>query len=336
MVNLKGITALERFLLFKPSGKDIPLTVGETVKAKVQEILSSGSVVLKIKDSYLTVNSNIGLQKNQDLLLKVLPPKDDKVQLEIISIDGKSIKNSNPISNVGDIQENISKSLQNLKELVESGRIPIKSISNPQELSFYDIKNTLENSGLFYEKKVYDFYNLTTNLESKLQPPLLNHLKEINTENYKEKIKEVKSQIKDIEIQQKLNELENTITSLKEDLKFNNQDYKTLENIKNLQILSLITDGAYGVFNFTIPKMKVGYFDIKKVKKENEEIFYFKGNLEFDDGKILFLVAKFKDGYFISIKAENPHLRETMKSLKKELCNSLNQHNVKVVSLDVF
>ncbi|WP_297888751.1 hypothetical protein [Sulfurihydrogenibium sp.] len=333
MLNIKGILALERFLLTKPIGKDIPLSVGETVKAKVQEVLSSGSVVLKIKDGYLTVNSNIKLQKDQEILLKVLSPKDNKIQLEIISIDGKSIKNSNV--STSDIQENILNNLKILKEAVENGKIPIKSISNFPDITL-TVKDAIKNSGLFYEKKVYDFYKLITQLESKLPSDLIPKLKEINTENYKEKVREIKSQINDSEIQQRLTDLETTITSIKEDLKFITQDSKTLESLSNLQILSLLSDSGYGVFNLSIPQMKIGNFEIKRVKKENEEIFYFKGNIEFDDGKVDFLVAKFTDGYFISIKVENPDLREKMKGLKKEIYNSLNSQNIKVVSLDVF
>lgn len=332
MINLKALANLERFLLTKPVGKDIPLTVGETVKAKVEEILSSGSIVLKIKDGYITVKSDLQLQKNQELLLKVLFPKENKVQFELISIDGNVLKEKPSLEpRVFNLQNDLTKILQQLKILAENNKLILNGIKNPEKISSNDIKNSIQNSGIFFENKIYNFFKLTTELRNKLP-----EVKEINMENYKEKINQIKSQINDSEIQEKLDSLEKSITSIKEDLKLNNQDYKVLEPVKNLQILSLLTDSVYGVFNLTFPSMRIGNFEIKKVKHDDEDVFYFKGSLDFEDGKVDFLVARFKDGYFISIKPENPEFKENMKKLKNELLKSLTQSDIKVVSLDVF
>ena len=52
MINFKisnvdsGLISIE-----KPSGKSLPLQLGETVKAEVMEVLPSGEVTLKIKGS---------------------------------------------------------------------------------------------------------------------------------------------------------------------------------------------------------------------------------------------------------------------------------------------
>ncbi len=340
MLNVKAIAALERFLLTKPIGNDIPLTVGETVKAKVVDVLASGSLLLKIKDGYINVraNVNINFEKNQELLLKVLPPKDGKVQLEIVSVDGKTVNSQTLDIKPNFINDTINKDLTNLKAFIENS----SDLKKVEILNENVIKNSLENSGIFFERKLYKFFNLMNDLEEKIkhdfnEDKLISKLKEINLENFKEKIKELKEQVKrNDEIIKKLDELENTINSIKDDLKFKVEDQKVIDSIKNLQLNAILNDTFYGVFGFKIPGMKVGDFEVKKVKLEDGEAFYFRGSVDFEDGKVNFLVARFKEGFFISIKADNEELREKMKEMKGELYKSLNQQNIKVVSLDVY
>lgn len=349
MIDLKSTLALERFLLSKPIGKDIPLTVGETVKAKVVEVLSSGSVVLSLKDSYLTVNSKVNLEKGQELLLKVLPPKDNKLQLELISLNGKPLK---PLEvKIDAFYFDLIKNLETLKNLpeelktqivknlLESSQISIENskFDKTPEINTAFVKNSIENSGTFYENKVYNFFKVITDLQENIKEESLKSiLKDLNTQNYKEKINELKEKIEDNATLHKLQQLENVIDSIKEDLKFTTQDQKTLEAVKNLQIASFLGNAVYGIFNFNLPTLKFGNFEIKKSKVNDEDAFYFKGSLDFDDGKVDFLVARFKDGYFISIRPENEELKEKLKIYKNDLFKSLNQQGVKVVSFDVY
>ncbi|WP_156925184.1 hypothetical protein [Sulfurihydrogenibium subterraneum] len=349
MIDLKATLALERFLLSKPVGKDIPLTVGETVKAKVIDVLPSGAVVLSLKDSYLTVNSKLNLEKGQELLLKVLPPKDNKLQLELISLDGKPLKP--PEVKIDDLYSNLVKDIETFKNLPEELKNQVvKSLLDSSQISIVNskfdktpeintaiVKKSVENSGIFYENKLYNFFKVISELQENIKEESLKSLlRDLNTQNYKEKINELKMKIEDSATLQKLENLENTIDSIKEDLKFTYQDPKTLEAVKNLQIASLLSNAVYGIFNFNMPNVKFGNFEIKKSQVDGEDAFYFKGSLNFDNGKVDFLVARFKEGYFISIRPESEDLKEKMKIYKNELFKSLNQQGVKVVSLDVY
>jgi hypothetical protein len=73
MINFK-ISELSSGLITvtKPLGKPISLNIGEIVKAEVVDLLSSGGVTLKIKGSYITARTDMPVQKESQITLKVM------------------------------------------------------------------------------------------------------------------------------------------------------------------------------------------------------------------------------------------------------------------------
>jgi|WetSurMetagenome_2_1015567.scaffolds.fasta_scaffold00292_4 flagellar hook-length control protein FliK len=87
MINFK-ISDLSAALvtITKPAGKPISLNVGEIIKADVTDLLSTGGVTLKIKDSYITARTDIPLQKDSQVMLKVLasPSSPNELKLQFL------------------------------------------------------------------------------------------------------------------------------------------------------------------------------------------------------------------------------------------------------------
>ncbi len=72
MINFKITSLMDGNLtLDKAQGKSILLTPGETIKAEVVNILSSGNAVLKIKGELITAKTEVPLQQGETALFKV-------------------------------------------------------------------------------------------------------------------------------------------------------------------------------------------------------------------------------------------------------------------------
>ncbi|WP_457622902.1 hypothetical protein [Persephonella sp.] len=92
MINIKPFNFNYEFItIAKPQGKSITLKAGETVRAEVVDILPSGGVVLRMKGGHITVNTEIPLQKDTSLLLKILntPQTDHKLKIQIVAVLNK-------------------------------------------------------------------------------------------------------------------------------------------------------------------------------------------------------------------------------------------------------
>lgn len=92
MINFKTSDLIEGFItVVKPLGKPIPLNIGETVKGEVMDLLSTGGVTLRIKGSYITVRTDIPLQKNTEIMLKVIgtPESPNELKLQFIGMAEK-------------------------------------------------------------------------------------------------------------------------------------------------------------------------------------------------------------------------------------------------------
>ncbi len=73
MINFKVSDLFQGLItVVKPSGKPIPLNIGEIVKGEVMDLLPTGGVTLKIKGSYITARTDLPLQKSSEVMLKVL------------------------------------------------------------------------------------------------------------------------------------------------------------------------------------------------------------------------------------------------------------------------
>jgi flagellar hook-length control protein FliK len=87
MINFKISDLFEGLItVVKPTGKPIPLNIGEIVKGEVLDILPAGGVTLKIKDSFITARTDIPLQKNSEVMLKVLgtPSSPNELRLQFL------------------------------------------------------------------------------------------------------------------------------------------------------------------------------------------------------------------------------------------------------------
>jgi hypothetical protein len=87
MINFK-ITGLDNTFLTieKPTGKSIPLKLGEIVKAEVMDILPTGGVTLKIKGDFITAQAAVPLNKGSEAFFKVasLPADGKELKLQFM------------------------------------------------------------------------------------------------------------------------------------------------------------------------------------------------------------------------------------------------------------
>ncbi|MEJ5172804.1 MAG: hypothetical protein WHT47_03745 [Hydrogenothermaceae bacterium] len=251
----------------KPLGASISLSTGETVKADVVDILPSGGVVLRIKDSYVTVKTEVPLTKENQLLLKVLELKNDFVRLQIVDIKAKQTQISENIKQIlqtnpellilsfdklpPQTQKEVINFLQNqLKNSILENFPKLETAINPQNLTAETLKKAVENSGIFFENKLLNLYKnieslktYTENLPTGIKDSLLEILQTTNIDNY-QKLEEITNILNDKNFQQKLiNNLNSNLTQLeikeilpqsidKDVAKFfeniKHQDYKTL------------------------------------------------------------------------------------------------------------
>ena len=91
MINFKISGISDLITVLKPVGKPIPLNIGEIVKGEVMDILPSGGVTLRIKESFITARTDIPLQKNTAVMLKVVgtPSSPNELQLQFIGVAEK-------------------------------------------------------------------------------------------------------------------------------------------------------------------------------------------------------------------------------------------------------
>ncbi|HMK60761.1 MAG TPA: flagellar hook-length control protein FliK [Dissulfurispiraceae bacterium] len=84
MINFK-VSGLSDGLITvtKPLGKPIPLNVGEIVKGEVMDLLSTGAVTLRIKGSFITAKTDIPLQKDTQVMLKVIGTTSSPSELKL-------------------------------------------------------------------------------------------------------------------------------------------------------------------------------------------------------------------------------------------------------------
>jgi hypothetical protein len=123
MINYR-ISNLDNSLLtiIKPTGKSIPLMLGEIVEAEVIDILPSGSITLKIKGSFITAKTEIPMHKDSTAFFKVLSADKSgrELRLQFMGYLDKSGKEQFA-DYKGDV---ISKLLQDLSAaILKEGRI---------------------------------------------------------------------------------------------------------------------------------------------------------------------------------------------------------------------
>jgi hypothetical protein len=134
-----------------------------------------------------------------------------------------------------------------------------------------------------------------------------------------------------------LESIKNSLESIYSDAKVNIKDENVNSLIKSYQQLSLLSNSILGIFPFVLNGIKISKYEIKKKFSENGSVIYFKGDVEFNDGTFAtYIIAKFYDGYYITIKSNDKNLVENLKELKKITIERLKDSNISVVSFDVY
>jgi hypothetical protein len=400
MINFKPVQIQNEVItILKNLGSSISLKAGENVSAEVVDVLPSGAAVLRIKNGYITVNTEILLSKDNQLLLKVLPPKDDKLQFQLILVSDKKPVNEVflkeipielALKNLDNLPENIKSQfiqnlINNIRKLEENRlNLPVEDVYQIDEKM---IKEAIQNSGSFFENKLATLVNQIENLKQmdlqaykeifdgkrnileNIDKMILENdqlresleslkkdlpsgvevkddiLKQLNLQTFKdvltikehvlekvEKLISERQQLKEV-----LESIKNSLESIYSDAKVNIKDENVNSLIKSYQQLSLLSDSIFGVFPFVLNGIKISKYEIKKKFNENGNIIYFKGDIEFnDDTFVSYIIAKFYDGYYITIKSNDKNLIENLKELKKIAIERLKGGNINVVNFDVY
>ncbi len=345
MINFKPLQLNAEILtIVKNLGTSLSFKTSENVKAEVVDVLPSGAAVLRVKNGYITVNTEIPLTKDYQLLLKVLEPRDNKLQFQLISIENKenvNLKNSilteiSPIvllenldslpeSIKSEITKNILSSILELENKIDLPRSETNLIN--QEI----IKESIKNSGTFFENKLLKFFNTLEEIKNS-NPEVYKELFNAGKDLTKKLETLINNQDKNVEL---LKILKETIDSIFSDakLKINDENFQKL--ITNYSQLSLLNDVLVGIFPFVFSDIKISKYEIKKKVLENGVVFYFRGNIEFEDNtNVSYIIARYLDGYYITIKTNNEEMLNNLRLLKKETLDNLKDLNV--VSFDIY
>lgn len=161
MINFK-ITGhdSESFLtVIRPGGKNIPLKIGEIVKAEVMDILPSGGVTLKIKGGFITAKTEVPVEKGFSAFFKITlqgghqkvadflgrQPGDEGINLQFMGYAPDKTKSGGQKSEavfvdansriVSKLAQELTASLMDAKKLIASGQMPDKQITKLHSLN---------------------------------------------------------------------------------------------------------------------------------------------------------------------------------------------------------
>ncbi len=328
MINFKPlISNYEYFQIVKPLGKSIHLKAGETVKAEVIDILPTGGVVLRMKGGMLTVETEIPLQKDTSLLLKILnsPSTDHKLKIQILGVLGRD--NSLQFLNIQqekikDIISVISSS-QTLKETIletmfsvfKGGDITQKERSLIAQLLSGILKNeSITLPSIF--KNIFPHINDLT--PEKLKEALINSGIFFENKIKKRKFRELNSDLKEILLSKK-------------DISY--EEKRVLRDIESYQMLSKLTGGIFSYIPVFWEDLKRGDIFMKKGSR-GKNIYFCRIDLDFKNlGKVFTGVFLFGKDLYLNFYIENEKLKNLinneMEELKKELFIDFNTVSIK-------
>ncbi len=346
MINFKPLmNEFEFFTIVKPQGKSISFHSGETVKAEVIDILPTGGVVIRMKGGYITIRTEIPLQKDTQLLLKVLEtPVDGRLKFQLLGV----------------LEENKPTISQLISELSNKGNLDLKkfddilkfflsnfgSIENSQKASIQFIFLTL--LGMQGQTLPNRMNNLIKSLKNdssiaKLFQSLFIGSSNINGEQIKQSVLN-----SGILFETKLKQNKKVSDDLKGNLlkilgNFENEgDTENIEKVKNLlkeieiyQLLSKNTDSVFTFLPLVWNSLKESSIAFKKGKKDGQ--FFCKIFLDFKEkGKFAVLIMMFKTEFFVSFKIENKELEQNVKESITDLKESFKKYGLQIVSINFF
>jgi len=128
MINFK-ISGLSEGLITvtKPVGKPIPLNIGEIVKGEVTDLLSTGGVTLRIKGGFITAKTDIPMQKDTQVMLKVIGTTSSPGELKLQFMGLAEKEESPPLQPKG---ETLSKFIQDISAAGSEMPLALEKIEN--------------------------------------------------------------------------------------------------------------------------------------------------------------------------------------------------------------
>ncbi len=328
MINFKPlISNYEYFQIVKPLGKSIHLKAGETVKAEVIDILPTGGVVLRMKGGMLTVETDIPLQKDTSLLLKILnsPSTDHKLKIQILGVLGRD--NSLQFLNIqqekikdiislvfssSTLRETI---LETLFSVFKGGDITQKERSLISQL----LSGILKNESIMLPSTLKNFFPHIKDLTpEKLKEALINSGIFFENKIKKRKFRELNSDLKKILL-------------LKKDI--SSEEKKLLREIESYQVLSKLTGGIFSYIPVFWEDLKKGDIFMKKGSR-GKNVYFCRIDLDFKSlGKVFTGVFLFGKDLYLNFYVENENLKklinEETENLRRELIEDFNTVSIK-------
>ncbi len=282
MINFKTVNYEAELLnTLKPVAKGVSFKTGESVKAEVVDILPSGGVVVRAKGQLLEVQSEIPLQKGTQLLLKVLNlDESNRLILKILSLSNSNIQ-FKALENINTENIDFSKIFSHIKGLEEIQDNLIQTWKFSGEV----LKETILNSGLFFERKLLKKENIEDDFKFKLYKLL----EDTSLSNEEKKV---------------VKELINAIT--------------------NHQIISKDFQSIFIFLPLILPDLKISHFLYKKISQKNKEGHFVAISFDFVDvGKLIVSLFNIDKYLAITFYAENKEflkkIRENVSRLEKDL-----------------
>ncbi|NPA51659.1 MAG: flagellar hook-length control protein FliK [Aquificae bacterium] len=293
MINIKPlINPYEYIQITKPKGYSISLKVGEIVKAEVVDILPSGGVVIRMKGAYITVRTEIPLQKDSSLLLQILQlPEDNRLKISLLSVlnqKGQININKAEFSRL-DIKSLAS--LIDIENVTEFEKIMLFQIIKEKISPYRNVIYPLSINSIYPDNLRYAVYNSGIFLESKLKNIL------------KGKKEDLKNDIKANLLQQI--EDNNLFHNL---LQTNTKKKALLNDIYLYQLLSKLTESVYTYIPISLKQIK--NFDFSYKREQNGGNFV-KLDLSFEEkGRVLVIVTYYQNYLNIFFKFEDSDFKK--------------------------
>ncbi len=322
---------IEFLLLNRPLGKSISFKAGESVKAEVLDILPNGAVVARIKGQKLALKTEIPLEKNSSLLLKVMEaPTDGRLKLKLIDIQSRSSPfaiRQEDIANIAkdpktalklfakeelslfflrefgsrffkEITGQVSKDLTRFAEILSDSRNErvfknrLESLlPSIDRFGAEELKSAVERSGIFFEQRLKNAYL------GKREPPF---------DDMKALLYEIADSVNDKEIKKEALAL--------------------LDKIETYQVLSRLNEAIYTFLPLIWDRLKEGEIALKK--REGKNHYLCKIALDFEDiGNVAADILMLDFRLNIFFKVENREFEAILKSdidsLKEDLLSGL-------------
>ncbi len=319
MINIKPFTSPYEYVqITKLSGHSLSLKAGEVVKAEVVDILPTGAVVLRLKGSYITVRTEIPLQKDTSLLLRILElPVDNRLKLQLVSVlDGKGNINVNKLA-LNSINTEILSRLISNENLNEFDKIILSNIvrsrikkpiikdiifQNFQILDNFSpdkLRESIANSGIFLEAKLKKLVEgKKADLKNDLKASIL---KELSNESI------VSSIFHRRELQTKK---------------------EVLNDILMYQLLSKLTNSIYTYIPSILKGVK--HLDIS-IKSEENGSKFIKIDITFEEkGRVMVILTYFEKSLNVFFKFEDEEFKKKCESDINQLKEKLKGLNTNI------